>query len=91
MKRVHYINFKWPTPWLTQDILSAISAKHKVKCNAEHTHDPGDVDHYKSIKNSLKAMIRAAKLEYVRSLLTHSHCSPKFAAALWSEVNEIIG
>ena len=56
--------------WLTQDILSAISAKHKAKCNAECTHDPGDVDHYKSIKNSLNTMIHADKLEYVRSLRT---------------------
>ena len=76
--------------WL-KDILSAISAKHKVKCNAESTYDPGDVYHYKSIKNSLKTMIRAAKLECIRSLLTRSHHSPKFAATLWSEVKEIIG
>ena len=91
MKRVRCKNIKWPTPWLTQDILCAISAKHKAKSIAECTHDPGDVDHYKSIKNSLKTMIRAAKLEYVRSLLTRSRRSPKFAATLWSEVNEIIG
>ena len=90
MNRVRCKNFKRPTLWLTQDILSAISAKHKAKRIAECTHDPGDVDHYKSIKNSLKTMIRAAKLEYVRSLLTHSYRSPKFAATLWSEVNEII-
>ena len=49
IKRVRCKNFKWPTPWLTQDIFFVISAKHQVKRNAEHTHDPGDVDHYKSI------------------------------------------
>ena len=36
-------------------------------------------------------MIHAAKLEYTRSLLTRSRCSPKFAAIFWSEFNEIVG
>ena len=38
---------------------------------------------------AIPTMIRAAKLEYVRSLLTRSRRSPKFAATLWSEVNEL--
>ena len=65
LKRIWCKYFKRPTPWLTQDILSAISAKHKAKRTAECTHDPGDVDCHKSIKNGLKTMIRAAKLHYI--------------------------
>ena len=91
LKKIRSKYFKRPTPWLTLDILSAISAKHKAKRTAELTHDPGDVDCYKSIKNGLKTMIRAAKLHYIKSLLTRSCRSRKLKATLWSEVNEIIG
>ena len=91
LKRIQCKYFKRPTPWLTPDILSAISAKHKAKRTAEHTHDPDDVDRYKSIKNGLKTMMCAAKFHYIKSLLTCSRRSPTSAATLWSEVNEIIG
>ena len=54
IKRIRFKNFKRPTPWLTQDILSAVLVKHQAKRNAVHTHNPGDVDHYMSIKKVLK-------------------------------------
>ena len=91
LKRIHNKFFKQPTLWLTPQILSAITAKHKAKCTAECACNPADVDYYKSIKNSLKTMIRTAKLDYIKSLLLHFRRSPKFAATLWSKVNEIIG
>ena len=62
-----------------------------AKRMAEGTHDPANVDKYKSIKNSLKTMIRTAKLDYIKSLLSHSCHSPKFRATLWSEINKVIG
>ena len=56
--RAVWILILQPTPWLTSDILEVIQAKFKAKHHAEHTRDPADIDHYKTVKNHLKSMIR---------------------------------
>ena len=50
-----------------------------------------DIDYYKTIKNYLKSMIRSSKLNYLQSLLRQACHAPRFAATLWSQVNEVIG
>ena len=66
LKKVHCKYSKRHTPWLTDELLSSIKAKHKAKRLAEHTKDPSDISNYKCIKNKLKSEIRsaAAKLDY---------------------------
>ena len=49
------------------------------------------ISHYKSTKNKLKSAIRSAKLNYLRSLLSRARQAPRFAATLWSEVNDMVG
>ena len=70
--------------------MSTIQTKYKVKRVAEHTCDPVDIVHYKTIKN-LKMAVHSAKLEYLQSLLNHARGTPQFAAALWPQVNDIVG
>ena len=90
MKKVCYKKFNHPHHgWLR--IFSLLFLQNIMQNAMLNVPMTRDVDHYKSIKNSLKIMICSAKLEYIRSLLTHSHHSPKFTVTLWSEVNEIIG
>ena len=36
-------------------------------------------------------MIRSSKLNYLQSLLRQARHAPRFAATLWSQVNEVIG
>ena len=82
LKKVRSKYFKRPTPWITSDILAVIKAKYKAKRVAERTHNPVDLDNYRSIKNQLKMMVCTAKMDYVRSLLMRSRHAPKFAAVL---------
>ena len=91
LKKVHSKYFKRPTPWITPDILAVITAKYKAKCAADRNHNPVDLDNYRSIKNRLKMMVCTAKMDYIKSLLKRSRHAPKFAAVIWSEINEIIG
>ena len=42
-------------------------------------------------KNKLKSAIRSAKLDYLRSLLCRARHTPRFAADLWSEINDTVG
>ena len=91
LKKVCSKYFKRPTPWITPDILAVIKAKYKAKRAAERTHNPIDLDNYRSTKNYLKMMVCTTKLDYIKSLLMHSRHAPKFAAVFWSEINEIIG
>ena len=91
LKTVRHKYSKRPTPWLTLDILNVIQAKFKAKRCAERTHDPADIDHYKTIKSHLKSMIRSSKLSCLQSLLRQARHAPRFAATLWLQVNEAIG
>ena len=91
LKRMRLKYSKRPTPWLTSDILFAIQTKYKAKRVAERTCDSVNIARYKTIKNSLKMVVRSAKLEYLQSLLNHARGTPQFAAALWSQVNDIVG
>ena len=91
LKTVRHKYSKQPTPWLTSDILHVIQAKFKAKRRAERTRDSVDIDYYKTIKNYLKSMIRSSKLNYLQSLLRQACHAPRFAATLWSQVNEFIG
>ena len=88
LKTVRHKYSKQPTPWLTSDILNVIQAKFKAKRHAERTRDP---DYYKIIKNHFKSMIHSSKLNYLQSLLRQACHAPRFAATLWSQVNEVIG
>ena len=68
-----------------------IQAKFKAKHHAERTHNPADIDHYKTVKNHFKSMIRSSKLSYLQSSLLQARHAPWFDATLWSQVNEVIG
>ena len=91
LKKIYRKYSKRHTPWLTDELLSKIHAKNKAKRHAEHSKDPSDIFQYKVVKNKLKSAIRSAKLEYLRSLLSRAHQAPRFAATLWSEINDIVG
>ena len=61
MKRISCRPSKRHTPWLLDDIMSAICKKHKAKHVAEKTGDAANIER----KNSLKLMVRSAKLAYL--------------------------
>ena len=46
---------------------------------------------YRKLKNSLKTLVRSAKLEYLQDVLKQSRKFPHMASKLWEQVNEIIG
>ena len=91
LRQVYHKYSKRHTPWITDELLEEINAKHKAKRRAEYSKDPFDVSYYKSVKNRLKSTIRSAKFNYLRSLLSHARQAPRSAATLWSEVCDIIG
>ena len=39
----------------------------------------------------MAVLVCSAKLEYLQSLLNRARGAPQFAAALWSQVNDIVG
>ena len=76
---------------MSDDIMAAIRQKNRAKHVAEKTGDTVYFSIYKRMKNSLKSMIRLAKLAYLHGLLQKSHKFSHMAAQLWSQVNAIIG
>ena len=91
MKRVSCGSCKRHTPWLSGDIMAAIHKKHKAKHVAEKTGDAADFLKYRERKNSLKLMVRSAKLAYLQGLPERSYKFSHIAVKLWSQVNEVIG
>ena len=71
--------------------MSAIREKHKAKRAVEHSRDSNDLAKYKRLKNRLKTVIHAAKLNYFEELLQQSHKSSYVSEKLWSQVNDVIG
>ena len=53
---------KHHTPWFSEDIRKSIQQKNKARRVAEHSGDPNDFSVYGKLKNSLKTLIRSAKL-----------------------------
>lgn len=80
-----------PTPWLTPSLLSAIKQKKQAKRRAEWSNDDADIQLYKCLKNQLKHLVNAAKLSYVRHLISQTRKDPRSASHLWCGVNNIIG
>ena len=73
------------TPWFSEDIKKAIQQKNKARRVAEHSGNPDD------FSNSLKTLVRSAKLEHLQDVLRQSRKFPHMASKLWEQVNEIIG
>ena len=76
LKRVVSKCSKWPTPWLTDDLLLAIKEKQHTKRRAARTHHPDDMVVYKKLKNKLKVSVHEVKLWYLYSLLDKSKSDP---------------
>ena len=91
LKRISCKTTQCHTPWMSDDIMAAIRQKNRAKHVAEKTGDTVYFSIYKRMKNSLKSMIRLAKLAYLHGLLQKSHKFSHMAAQLWSQVNAIIG
>ena len=46
---------------------------------------------YRKLKNSLKTLVRSAKLEYLQDVLRQSRKFLHMASKLWEQVNEVMG
>ena len=79
------------TPWLTQSLLSAIKQKKQAKRKAQQTNSDEDVLLYRQLKNNLKCLVREAKINYVKTLISQARQNPQSAGELWRGVNDVLG
>ena len=91
LKRIPCGSTKHHTPWMSDNIMATIREKNRAKHVVEKTRNTADSLIYRKLKNSLKSMIRSAKLTYIQRLLERSYTFCHMAAQLWSRVNEVIG
>jgi hypothetical protein len=79
------VNRPRKSPWLTKALLTSIRTKNKLYLKTKS--NPGFIIEYKQYKNKLCKLIRAAKFDYHKSMLSRFKSN---SAKLWSHLNSII-
>ena len=64
--------------------------KNQAKKKAEWSNLEGDWIIYKACKNTLKHLIRQAKLYFISSCIPSTKLCPHVAAQLWSQINVVL-
>ena len=91
LKKVTVHKARRPTPWFSKNILARIRAKNKAKQAFEKSGSDSDGDIYRRMKNELKASIRQAKIDYLKSSITKVKSCPQMATQMWARVNSVLG
>ena len=91
LKRVTVHKARRPTPWFNETISANIRAKNKAKRTFERSASDSDRDIYCRLRNELKASIRQAKVDYLKSSMAKAKSCPQMAAQMWARVNSVLG
>lgn len=90
LRKVYSKKSKRPTPWFSEDISNFIKMKNQAKKKAEWSNLEGDWIIYRACKNTLKSLIRQAKLQFISNSIFCTKSHPHVAAQLWSRINVVL-
>jgi len=91
LKKVTVCKARRPTLWFSENISASIQAKNKTKRTFERSGSGNDRNIYHRLKNKLKASIRQAKIDYLKSSMAKAKSCPQMAAQMWAHVNSVSG
>ena len=91
LKKVIVHKSRRPTPWFNENISTLIRRKNKAKQAFERSRTDSDGAIYRKLKNELKAFIRQAKIDYLKSSITKAKSCPQMAAQMWAQVYSVLG